>query len=117
MEPVDGKLFQLFADATAVGLEYVRRRREQNGYFRKHSDWPKLEWRENGMPWISEESDGPLNYADALSPVLFPELLSDAPPQFDLEQPSSPSWPILVRTLALPAICFGGRIAVCSKPR
>ena len=58
---------------------------EKNGYFRKHSDWPKLEWRENGTPLVSEESEGPPDYSDALSPVWFPDLVSEGPTQFDRE--------------------------------
>ncbi len=68
MEPLDRRLFALFSAAVGTGLEYVRKRRDENGYIGAHRDWPVLTWHDNGMPWLSERFEGPTDYADALRP-------------------------------------------------
>ena len=70
MGPVEKDLFALFAGAIATGLEHVQRRLGERGYIRKRSDWPELRWHENGLPWITEQYEGPIDYSDALKPSM-----------------------------------------------
>ena len=55
MEPLDHGLFALFGAAIETGLQYVRQRREENGYIAEHRDWPELKWHDNGLPWMTEQ--------------------------------------------------------------
>ena len=85
MEPLDHGLFALFGAAIETGLQYVRQRREENGYIAEHRDWPELKWHDNGLPWMTEQYRGPIDYADALTPPIFPLESASFRPQFEQE--------------------------------
>jgi len=85
MEPLDGNLFTLFAAAISTGLEHVRRRRAEHGYIGAHLDWPVLTWRDNGMPLIAEQLEGPIDYSDALTAPIFPPELRNSQMRFEHE--------------------------------
>jgi hypothetical protein len=68
LTPADPVLLLHFKQVVMAGLEHVRH--SQDSYIGKHPDWPELTWRENGLPQISEKYEGPLDYANALSPPL-----------------------------------------------
>ena len=70
MKPIDEKLFALFSDAIRVALDYVQRRKDSGGYIGTRHDWPTLTWHENGMPWLGNALNGPVDYADALRPPI-----------------------------------------------
>jgi hypothetical protein len=69
--PQDPRLFELFCGAIETGLEYVRRAETGTTYIGSHNNWPELMWHDNGLPYISNTSDGPKDYGDAIRDQFF----------------------------------------------
>src|SRR5689334_6011124 len=65
-EPLDTRLYALFSGAIEDGLGIVKRIAEHAAYISSHWEWPKLTWRKNGLPSLSEQSDPPKDYGMAL---------------------------------------------------
>jgi len=65
-EPLDARLYELFSAAIGDGLGIVKRIEEQGAYIGGHWEWPKLTYRKNGLPSLSEEYTAPKDYGAAL---------------------------------------------------
>jgi hypothetical protein len=89
-QPLDSTLFELFAATIQTGLEYVRRADLGKTHIGTHGKWPGIEWRENGLPYItSSGSEGPKDYSEAVRGSVYSMLmalgLSDPAPDFRTE--------------------------------
>jgi len=86
--PKDPHFFELFCGAIETGLEYVRIAESGKTHIGKHDNWPELQWRDNGLPFIFNSSDGPKNYGDVIKglySVLYGLISGEAPPDFSKE--------------------------------
>jgi hypothetical protein len=68
-EPSDARLYELFSAPIEDGLEIVKQIEEQGAYIGSHWEWPKLTYRKNGLPSLSEEYAAPKDYGTALRSV------------------------------------------------
>lgn len=64
--PLDTRLYALFSAAIEDGLGIVKKMAEHAVYITSHWEWPKLTWRKNGLPSLSEQYDAPKDYGMAL---------------------------------------------------
>jgi hypothetical protein len=86
--PKDPRFFELFCRVIETGLRYVRLAESGKTYIGKHDNWPELQWRDNGLPFIFNRSDGPQNYGDVirgLYSALYGLFSGEAPPDFSKE--------------------------------